>query len=40
VNKAGLEELNYPNVMSNAPTSSVHSFHKARKQFCPYFQPL
>lgn len=31
VNGAWLQELNYPNVTSNGPTSSVQSFQKALK---------
>lgn len=31
MNGAGLEELNYPNVTSNAHTSNAHSFQKALK---------
>lgn len=31
MNGAGLEELNYPNVTFNGPTSSVQSFQEALK---------
>lgn len=41
VNGTGLEELNYPNVTSNGPTSSVHSFQKSPwTGLSLYFQPL